>query len=237
MIEVLREKLSEAASFRRAHARPFIGVTYAQSIDGSIAARNRRPLRLSNDASMRLTHELRACFDVILVGIGTVLSDDPRLDVRRVTGRNPRPIILDTHLRTPVHARLLQRSHRRAWIVAGKDAPAPRRKTLEHAGASVCSCDSASDGRIDLQALMGLLSRSGIDSIMVEGGARVITSFINAKLIDQFIITITPKIIGGLGVIDERGLETLPHLQLEHVVYSFCHEDIILWAQPDWNVA
>jgi 3,4-dihydroxy 2-butanone 4-phosphate synthase/GTP cyclohydrolase II len=235
MLDMVREKLSEAQSFRRTHARPFIGATYAQSIDGSIAARNRSPIRLSGEASMRLTHELRACFDVILIGIGTVLSDNPRLTVRRVAGKNPRPIILDTHLRTPLQSNLLQRTVQRAWIVSGRKCSGTRRKILENAGATVFTCDTGADGCIDLAALMDLLSGRRIDNIMVEGGARILTSFIHARLIDQLIITIAPKIVGGLGVIDERGIGGRPYLRLERIVYRFYGKDLVISAQPAWD--
>ena len=85
--------------------RPRVTLTYAQSLDGSITARSGAPLSLSGAESLHYTHQLRAAHDAILVGIGTVLSDDPRLDVRLVTGPSPRPIVLDSELRCPVTAR------------------------------------------------------------------------------------------------------------------------------------
>ena len=106
-VERLRRR-PPAASDRR----PFVTVSYAQSVDGSIAGRNRLPIRLSGPAAMRLTHRLRAVHDAILVGIETVLADDPRLTVRLVAGPNPRPIVLDTQLRTPPGCRHFVRNCR-----------------------------------------------------------------------------------------------------------------------------
>jgi 3,4-dihydroxy 2-butanone 4-phosphate synthase/GTP cyclohydrolase II len=235
MLEALQEKLATAKSMHRSVTRPFIAVTYAQSLDGSIATRDRQQIRISNDASMRLTHQLRICFDGILVGIGTILSDNPRLNARWVKGKNPQPLVLDTHLRTPIHSNLVQRTDQSSWIVAGRACAPDKRGDLERAGARIFPCDVDTDGRIDLQALMALLARRKIGSLMIEGGARIITSFINAQLVDQIIITISPQLIGGLPVIDERGLQAMTHLSLDRVEYEFAGKDIIVWAQPAWN--
>ena len=97
--------------------RPFVTVSYAQSIDGSIATRRRRPLPISGPGAMRMTHGLRALHDGILVGIETVLADDPQLSVRLVEGPHPQPVVLDTRLRTPLEARLLKGGNGRPWLV------------------------------------------------------------------------------------------------------------------------
>ena len=109
--------------------------------------------------------------------------------------------------------------------------------TLEKAGAKPLACATGSDGKIDLLALMDLLAAKKIDSIMVEGGARVITSFVNAKLVDLFIITIAPKLVGGLPVLNSRGLDGAPYLECERVHYQQLGRDIIVWARPGWETA
>jgi GTP cyclohydrolase II len=95
-IEDFKTVVDQAREFRRKNGRPHITISYAQSLDGSIAALNKEQLQLSGRESMRLTHRLRACCQAILVGIGTVLTDNPSLTVRLVEGRNPQPIILET---------------------------------------------------------------------------------------------------------------------------------------------
>ena len=105
-LDELQHCLAQGAAFRRHKGRPFVTVSYAQSIDGSIASRTRQPIRLSGQLSMVLTHRLRARFDAILVGIGTVLTDNPHLTVRCAEGRNPQPVVLDTHLRIPIQSNL-----------------------------------------------------------------------------------------------------------------------------------
>jgi riboflavin-specific deaminase-like protein len=170
------------------------------------------------------------------VGIGTILADDPRLQVKEVTGPAPRPIVLDTRLRTPEDARLLQRPDTRPWLVHGPQAPPSRAQALIAAGAEPVPCDTGADGRIDLLALMRWLAGHSIDSVMVEGGARVITSFIRHQLADVIIITISPQILGGLPVIDaEKSADTID-LQLGEAFCQTLGRDLVLWAQPQWAV-
>lgn len=234
-IENLKTQLHYAAQFRAKYHRPFITVSYAQSIDGSIASRKREPLVLSGPKSWELTHQIRACCDAVLIGIGTVLADDPQLSVRRVDGKNPQPIILDTHLRTPLNAKCVQRNDVDSWIINGKTDSVQKIRVLEEAGARPLACATGTNGKIDLLALMDLLAAMNINSLMVEGGARVITSFVNSKLVDLFIITIAPKLVGGLQVLNSRGLEAAQYLDCEQVHYQRLGNDIIVWARPGWK--
>ena len=231
----LQSHLTKAEAFRMTENRPFVTISYAQSVDGSIATRKKEQIHLSGQQSLGLTHRLRAVFDTILIGIETVIADDPRLTVRLVEGKNPQPVILDTQLRIPADAKLIQRSDLSPWIVSAKNIPKSRKKALECAGATVLPCEIGADGKINLFALMDLLNELEINSVMVEGGARVITSFVNSRLVDQFIITITPKLIGGLQVIDTPGIETVPYLRLGYVEYQHLGEDLIIWARPVWE--
>ena len=103
----LEDHFDRVLKDRAAFGMPYITLAYAQSLDGSIAARPGEMLRLSNSLSQAMTHHLRARHDAILVGINTVLSDDPRLTVRLAEGKDPRPVVIDGCLRTPLCARLL----------------------------------------------------------------------------------------------------------------------------------
>lgn len=211
--------------------RPFVTLTYAQSIDGSIAAHPGVPRALSGAESQRFTHQLRANHDAILVGIGTVLADDPQLNVRLVSGNNPRPIILDSLLRSPTTARCIDAT-RRTLIAASEDAPMVRQHELETAGAIVVRLP-ARNGAIDLPALLARLNDEGIKTVMVEGGARVITNFLRARLAHRLIITIAPTIIGGV-----RGVHTLvaeTHFpRLRNATMQQLGEDWILSGDIDW---
>ena len=234
-IEDFKTVIDHAPEFRKTKGRPFITVSYAQSLDGSIAAAGRQQMQLSGPESMQLTHQLRARNQSILVGIGTVLADNPSLTVRLVEGKNPQPIILDTRLRTPLDAKLVQRSDLSTWIVNGNHDPICRNDSFKQKGITLIGCQRNDDGLIDLLALMDILARRQVNSIMVEGGARVITSFVRLKLADQFVITVSPKLVGGLPVIDARGFKTASSLKLTDVHYQRLGGDLVVWARPDWS--
>jgi GTP cyclohydrolase II len=232
-IEDFRKIIGLAPEFLIKNGRPFITVSYAQSLDGSIATAGRQQMQLSGPESMHLTHQLRACCQTILVGIGTVLADNPSLTVRLVEGQNPQPIILDTRLRTPLDANLVQRSDPSTWIVNGNHNRVDRNDTFRQKGITLINCKCNDDGWIDLLALMDTLARRQVNSMMVEGGARVITSFVKLKLVDLFVITISPKLVGGLPVIDNRSFNTDSHLELTDVHYQRLGGDLVVWARPN----
>ena len=238
-IRAFRERLGRSlAEKRRKHAgRPFVTVTYAQSVDGSIAGRNREQLRLSGDESMCLTHHLRAAHDAILVGIGTVMADDPRLTVRQVPGRDPQPVVLDTHFRTPETCRLVQNPALRPWIMGGDATAVDQAGKLSVAGAVATLVTAADDDRVDLPSVLSLLVDRGVESLMVEGGARVITSFVKARLVDQFIITIAPRMVGGLPVFERDAFSEPPLRGFSSVQYQQLGSDLIIWATPAWEAA
>jgi 3,4-dihydroxy 2-butanone 4-phosphate synthase/GTP cyclohydrolase II len=231
----LENCLSRAKGFCAKNNRPFIIISYAQSVDGSIASRNRMPIHLSGPESSVLTHQIRAGCDAILIGIGTLLADDPQLTVRLVESRNPQPIILDTHLRTPLNAKLVKRSDLTSWIINEKRNTGSRARALIKAGAEPVCCATAEGGRIDLHALMAILAKKRVNSIMVEGGAKVITSFVNSRLVDQFIITVSPRLVGGLHAVDSGETKFKPDLRLAHISYQRLSDDLIIWARPEWN--
>ena len=106
---------------------------------------------------------------------------------------------------------------------------------MKQRGATLISCRCTDDGLIDLKALMAELARRKIDSLMVEGGARVITSFIRWHLADIFVVTVCPKIVGGLPVIDTDSFQGSSLLQLDEIHYQRMEDDIIIWARPKWN--
>jgi len=176
---------------------PYVTLSYAQSLDGSLAGGNGRRLILSGEQSMRMTHRIRAEHQAILVGIGTVLADDPQLTVRLAEGTNPQPVVLDSLLRIPLDSYLVARHPQKAWVFASRGAPVDRRKALEALGLRVFTVPADPHGRLDLPRVCELLSENGIRSLMVEGGLEVISGFLGADLVDRLIITISPRFTGG----------------------------------------
>ncbi|KAJ2357662.1 2,5-diamino-6-(ribosylamino)-4(3H)-pyrimidinone 5'-phosphate reductase [Coemansia erecta] len=189
--------------------RPAITLTFAQSLDGKIALPG-QPLLLSGSESMAMTHRLRALHNGILVGVDTVICDDPQLSVRHLPASelaavaHPQPIVLDSQLRIPLTARLLTGPQsnpnlKMPIIVAGPCHSAERRTQLEQLGARVIvvACD---DGRLCLDEVARELRQLGILRLMVEGGARVIQAFLESRIVDLLIVTIAPVLVGNKGV-------------------------------------
>lgn len=203
--EFLRPLLLQQLSYCcRAVNRPFVTLSYAQSLDGSIAAEAGRPTRLSCLASLKMTHMLRACHQALLVGVETVLADDPRLNVRYVAGEDPRPVILDSHLRFPETARVLEASPKRPWIFASCKVPVARQRRFEGLGVRLFCVPEESPGRLDLLAVLRCLARHGIRTLMVEGGGCVIQAFLRQRLVDYCVLTVTPRFLGGVRALAEK---------------------------------
>ncbi len=217
------------------HHRPLVTVSYAQSVDGSIATRNCEQLRLSSPESMVLTHRIRAACDAIVIGINTLLVDNPLLTVRLIEGPNPQPIVLDSNLRIPLQSRLLDRTDHRCWLACTDKSGPEQVGVVEGRGAEIIRCRRDHLNRVDLPNLLYQLGERGIRSIMVEGGSQVITSFIEARLVDQMIITIAPRLVGGLPVLNRPVVGNGSLLHLSPLTYQICGPDIILWAQPQWQ--
>lgn len=215
----------------RPQARPTVTVSYAQSLDGSIAAPGGSRLILSGPGSMRMTHRLRGAHDAIMVGIGTVLTDDPQLTVRQVQGKNPRPFVVDTHLRTPPNARVL-RAGRPAVIVAAEGADGRAHDSLVAAGAQVLVLPTTPDGLIHLPELVTMLESLHVRRLMVEGGAKLITSFLNARLVDRMVITVCPCLVGGLHATEPLRRSPsgeFPRLNRPHS--TVIGDDMVIWGE------
>ena len=161
---------------------------------------------------MRLTHQLRAAHDAILVGIGTVQADDPQLTVRLVEGESPIPIILDSQagdFTQSEDSSKIQKSP--SWLASSQRWIPSRRGTLLRAGATLLSVKADDEGHLSLPHLLKELSPRGIKSVMVEGGAKVIGAFIRQNLVDRVMLTITPVYVGGLKAL-EHPLSDSPEL-------------------------
>ena len=220
--------LERAAEHYELTGRPFVTLSYAQSLDGSIAAEPSTPLAISNDEALTYTHRLRASHDAILVGIGTVLADDPRLTVRRVEGAQPRPVVLDTNLRFPPDAQLLQSGGPSPIVATNRDADAERMQRLKKAGATIIHLPCDESG-LNLDALLDALGNQGIRSVMVEGGGEIITSFLREQAVQHVIVTLAPMFVGGVSSLQARLAENgQPFPQLENLNYQWAGENLIL---------
>ncbi len=182
---------------------PYLVLKAAATLDGRIAARSGDARWITNERSRRLVHRLRHELDAVLVGIGTVLADDPQLTVRLDRGRFRQPvrIVLDSRLQLPPESRLAVSAREvPVWVVCGETVDGGKRRRLETLGVEVIPVVGGQRG-IDPLALVGELGRRGITSVLIEGGARVFGSFIDARLMDEGYFFYAPKILG-----DARGV-------------------------------
>jgi 3,4-dihydroxy 2-butanone 4-phosphate synthase/GTP cyclohydrolase II len=226
--------LAEIEGLRSSGVRcPQVTLSYAQSLDGCLTTRRGERFELSGLESRRLTHRLRAAHDAILVGIGTVLVDDPRLTARLVPGKNPQPVVLDSRLRFPAEARLLISGS--PWIATTAPADPTRLAALERAGAQVLVLPASDDGRVDPGALLGRLGELGIGSLMVEGGAAVIGSFLRERLVNFIVLTIAPLFLGGLPSVEIGRAGGLP--RLADLQFAAFGQDLVIWGRPVWQEA
>ena len=192
-------------------ARPRVTLSYAQTLDGRLATRGGSARWISGPDSLRYTHELRAAHDAIMVGVGTVLADDPRLTVRLAPGRDPLRVVVDGTLRLPLTAAVLADGAAPGTLVAATEAaPAAQEAALAALGAAVLRLPATPEGQVDLAALLTALGARGVGTVMVEGGARLLTALLRARLADRLVVTIAPKILGaGIEAIGDLGLTDL----------------------------
>lgn len=178
---------------------PFVVLKIAATLDGRIATRTGDARWVTGEAARNQVHCLRHAMDAILVGIGTVTSDDPQLTARPAGGKGIDPIrlVLDTRLSMSKRAQMLnQASNAPTYVVCGPDASEVDRRRLAASGARILE-SPVKNGRIDLNALMVKLGRMGVTSLLIEGGAQVAGSALAADIVDKVIIFYAPKLIGG----------------------------------------
>jgi diaminohydroxyphosphoribosylaminopyrimidine deaminase/5-amino-6-(5-phosphoribosylamino)uracil reductase len=191
---------------------PFVTVKFAQSLDGRIATSTGDSRWISGPSALRLAHKLRREHDAIMVGIGTVLADDPELTVRLVKGRDPLRVVVDSELRIPLEARVLAGGAAAGTLMAaGVTADQNRLSEIQKLGAEILRLPAAPNGPgIDITRLLEELRRRGVAAVLVEGGKGIITSLLAARAVDRLIVVIAPKIIGqGTDAIGDLGITRL----------------------------
>lgn len=235
ILSEIRTSFARASCRPAVVRRPYVTLSYAQSIDGSIACRPGKPLALSCKEALAFTHGLRSIHDGILVGIGTILSDNPLLTVRHVNGNSPQPIVVDGRLRFPLDARLLRNHSKMPWIATVEEQDAERERTLMKFGVKVLHVPCAPDGLIDLTNLLAQLREMNIESLIVEGGAQIITSFLKHHLVDQLVLTMAPVYIGGVQAVWPLQLNLTNPPRLENMDCEMCGSDLVLRADIVWR--
>ncbi len=196
VLEAEALRLNEGFVSRVRRGRPFVLVKLATTLDGRVTARGRR--YLVGKRALREVHRLRDRSDAVLVGIGTVLADDPALTVREVKGRDPLRVIVDTDARTPPNAKVVRaKDPQHTVLFVARDADARRTNKLREAGVLLTTLPR-SEGGLDLGAAMRWLGEHGVNTVLSEAGPRVAGALVRAGLADRLMI-ITAPIAGGDG--------------------------------------
>jgi GTP cyclohydrolase II len=208
--------------------RPYVVLKYAQTLDGRIATGSGDAKWISGPGERRIAHALRAACDAVAVGAGTVLADNPLLTVRMVPGASPIRVILDSTLRLPSDAHVFGADARTIVLTTERSSPA-RRANLQERGVTVAVVREAPDG-IDLPDGLAKLQQLGIRSLLVEGGARVITSMLRERLVDRMVVAVAPLLLGkGIEALGDLGINLVADgLQLANRTVHQAGSDLLI---------
>ncbi len=201
--EAESRRLNVAYIKHRTTGLPFITAKMAMTLDGRIATASGDSRWITGPVTRAWVHrQLRARNQAVMVGVGTVLADDPELTVRlphRPAARNPLRVIVDSSLRTPLHFQIVaMAADDHKTVIAYSRPDAEKERALLSAGVTLARCAPDSAGRVDLNDLMAILGHEfGVVSVLVEGGAGLMASLLGARLVDRYYATIAPKFVGG----------------------------------------
>lgn len=241
ILEAECQRLNEAYVKHVTTGTPFIAVKSAQTLDGWTATVTGHSKWITNESSRRFVHLLRDRVDAVMVGIGTVLADDPLL-TSRLPGKktkDPVRVIVDTKLRISSQAKVIKHQSSVKTIIAiGSKIPQKRVKSIESAGVSIIKCP-LKGGLIDLSALFQKLGAMSLNSVLVEGGSGITGSLIREKLVDKFYIFKAPKILGGgdgLPMATGKGAKRMDKcLNLRGLKVRRFEEDILIEGYPVYS--
>ena len=229
---------------------PFVLLKAALTLDGKVAAPSGDARWISSEASRRVAHAYRQWLPAVMVGVGTVLKDDPALTVRHPDFRpfpwmleppplrDPLKVVLDTEARTPPTARLFQKGPRgepaRVLVFVGEGAPRARVSALEEAGARVVALPREG-GRVDPERALAFLLEEGVDGVLLEGGPRLAGAFLERGLVDKLALFLAPRILGeGRGLAEGFRVERVAEaLRLRLARREWLGEDLWLEAYPE----
>jgi diaminohydroxyphosphoribosylaminopyrimidine deaminase/5-amino-6-(5-phosphoribosylamino)uracil reductase len=212
LLEKRCRELNWAYIKRRSYGLPGVILKTATTIDGRIGTSTGDSRWITSKKARAFAHQIRAECDAILVGIGTILADDPMLTVRHVKGRNPVRVVLDKNLRTPLNSKVLEDQKSAPTIIFTQKSLGEKEiAKYDNDSVKIVQIDLDETGDLSLHEVLKYLSEKGILTVMVEGGRTVFTSFIMQNIIDRLITVVAPKIIGedGVPVFGKLGIKNM----------------------------
>ena len=220
--------------------RPPVTIHYAQTLDGRLATRTGDSQWISAEPSTRFAHGLRASHAAVMVGAGTVIADDPRLTTRLVQGPSPVRIVVDSTLRLPPSANVVSDGVAPTILATTARATHERQRAFAGSGADVLVLPATPDGRVDLGALLDELGRRRLDSVLVEGGAGLITALLREHRVRRLVVSIAPMIVGsGIEAVGDLDITTLRDaLAFRRASFSQVGPDVIFDGELEpWTEA
>jgi len=232
VLESESKKLNEAFVKHIATGMPFVTLKIAQTLDGRIATAGGESKWITGEQARAEGHRLRDSHDAILVGINTILKDDPSLTTRIPQGRDPLRIIVDTKLRTPLSAKVIkQTSSAKTCIATIAGMPTNKLEALLDSGAEILLVKERNK-QVDLKALMKILGSSGITSVLIEGGAEVNASALKAGIVDKVVAFVAPMLMTGKDSLCSIGGESPQKLgqaiRISEVTSRFVGQDLMI---------
>lgn len=219
------------------HKKPFIVLKAAMTLDGKIATATGQSKWITNETSRAYGYKLRDIYDGIMVGINTVIEDNPMLTARVDGGKNPIRIVVDSSLRIDINANVVQDKSAKTIIATTDKADKDKILKLQAQDVDVIVVDKDENDKVDIEKLLDILGQQNICSILVEGGATLSGSFVAKKLVDKVYFFIAPKIIGGkeaktpvagTGILNLQEALALKDIQIEKL-----EEDILIIGRVD----
>lgn len=214
---------------------PFVTFKCAMTLDGNIATVTGESRWISGEKSRQLVHRMRAANDAIMVGVDTIIADNPQLNVRHVKGDDPLRVIVDSRLRTPESVAVLDGGSARKTVIATIEGNTDVHRRYTRQGANIIVCEEY-DGRVSMPDLLKRLGGMGIQSILLEGGSRLAGDMLKQSLIDEYVVFIAPKILGSdgfapfalLGITSMDNSFKLKFGQIAHI-----GQDVVIHAYPE----
>lgn len=214
---------------------PHVTYKWAMTLDGKTATSTGASRWISCEDSRKYVHRMRARMDAVMVGVDTVIADNPELTVRHIRGKNPLRVVVDSHLRTPQSSNILNNGNAGGTIIATTEDDQRMHHPYISMGARVLVCKQE-NGRVSLRDLMRKLGDTGVQSILLEGGGRVAGKMLEQGLIDEFVFFMASKILGSDGVspfnlVGKTTMDQAYRVNITQIGHS--GSDIVIHARPE----